>query len=173
MTEWKEIDTSKSKYKEYCQSPYALFARHFAPTGKHWPVIGISIHKGDLPFLKGDPDGGYQISCNMKLRPSAWWEKCNIPTPLVRVAMEMLRKCSPIYQLTRLDLSELGGPMHSQGSIKESWTKPFNTLEAAQAFATKDYKEVYQGPLMLLWQSDGTDWRTQDLLFCQYQITLG
>jgi hypothetical protein len=44
-----------------------------------------------------------------------------------------------IFYLTSENLTNLGGPMGSEYTYS-NWSKPFETLEKAKAYAVKDYK---------------------------------
>jgi hypothetical protein len=76
------------------------------------------------------------------------------------------KKDMKIYMLESEDVTNVGGPMHLASS-STNWVKPFESLEAAKAFAEKDYN----GEREIKWKKTGKRWCSGDLSYVMYTIT--
>ncbi len=79
---------------------------------------------------------------------------------------------SYIYQLSALDMSQVGGPMHLARTTI-SWTKPFSTLEKAKDYAEENYKRTAgREAVKVQWKQNrrADSWCTQDLSWVMYEI---
>jgi len=70
-----------------------------------------------------------------------------------------------VFNLTATDMSHLGGPMGTEYT-NTMFVKTFKSVENAQKYAQKDYKES-----IIDWKKDGRNaWTSGDLGWVEYTI---